>query len=65
MKVNEMMHKNVSDSMANLIDIQELAGRPTWKSGIEPIENATIIQQEAGKIIQALRELEQRLPEEE
>ena len=51
MKCKEMMSNNVSTSIGNLIDIQELATR-------HKVKDSRMICQEAGKIIQALNTLE-------
>ena len=55
--ISEIMHSNISDSIANMIDIQEMATRRDYK-------NKNIICQEAGKIMESLRELEDYWKEE-
>jgi hypothetical protein len=54
-EIEEMLRKNISDSMANLMDIQEIVTR--YK-----VESYITIAQEADKIIPALRELENLFP---
>ena len=56
MKAIEVMHEDVINSISNMIDIQELAGR-------HKVDDCNLISQEAGKIIEALRKLENLLPE--
>lgn len=58
MKLNmmEILHKNISDSIADLIDVQELVLRHKFKDG-------NMISQEAGKVIAALNTLEGRFPD--
>lgn len=53
---NESLHKNISDSIANLIDIQELAAR-------HKIGEGNIIPQEADRTIAVLRDLESMFPD--
>lgn len=52
----EMLHKNISDSIANLIDVQELAIR-------HKLKDSNMISQEAGKVIAALNTLEGHFPD--
>ena len=54
MKAIEMMHEDISNSIGNLIDVQELAAR-------HKVNDCSLISQEAGKVIEALRELENLL----